>query len=275
MGGLMQVGDAFISVQNSLSFIINSYTEIAAWSAVTQRLSDIRPAHAGRSPRGSARRSRSRSSHEGDGRRGRGSRSRSAGRHARCCAASRSRPAGRGGADHRPDRHRQEHADARDRGPVAVGQGRGAAGRRGASSSCRSGPICRSARWPTRCAIPISRRPSRGESRRCSRRSGSASSSRRSTTSDNWAQRLSLGEQQRLAFARVLLGRARDRLPRRGDLGARRGRRKRSSMPAARRAVASDDDQRRPPPHARAFHDRAIDIARFSARHPEIVPAAD
>jgi putative ATP-binding cassette transporter len=39
MGGLMQIGDAFISVQNSLSFIINSYTDIAAWSAVTQRLS--------------------------------------------------------------------------------------------------------------------------------------------------------------------------------------------------------------------------------------------
>ncbi len=39
MGGLMQVGDAFISVQNSLSFIINAYTDIAAWQAVTQRLS--------------------------------------------------------------------------------------------------------------------------------------------------------------------------------------------------------------------------------------------
>jgi vitamin B12/bleomycin/antimicrobial peptide transport system ATP-binding/permease protein len=39
MGGLMQVGDAFISVQNSLSFIVNSYADIAAWSAVTQRLS--------------------------------------------------------------------------------------------------------------------------------------------------------------------------------------------------------------------------------------------
>jgi vitamin B12/bleomycin/antimicrobial peptide transport system ATP-binding/permease protein len=39
MGGLMQVADAFISVQNSLSFIINSYSEIALWSAVTQRLS--------------------------------------------------------------------------------------------------------------------------------------------------------------------------------------------------------------------------------------------
>jgi vitamin B12/bleomycin/antimicrobial peptide transport system ATP-binding/permease protein len=39
MGGLMQVADAFISVQNSLSFIVNSYVEIAGWQAVTQRLS--------------------------------------------------------------------------------------------------------------------------------------------------------------------------------------------------------------------------------------------
>ncbi|HUB95844.1 MAG TPA: ABC transporter ATP-binding protein/permease [Stellaceae bacterium] len=39
MGGLMQVGDAFISVQNSLSFIVNSYSDIATWAAVTQRLS--------------------------------------------------------------------------------------------------------------------------------------------------------------------------------------------------------------------------------------------
>jgi len=38
MGGLMQIGDAFISVQNSLSFIVNSYADIAAWQAVTERL---------------------------------------------------------------------------------------------------------------------------------------------------------------------------------------------------------------------------------------------
>ncbi len=42
---------------------------------------------------------------------------------------------------------------------------------------------------------------------------------------DNWAQRLSLGEQQRLAFARVLLAAAGPPLPRRGDLGAGRGER--------------------------------------------------
>jgi putative ATP-binding cassette transporter len=38
-GGLMQAVNAFSFVQNSLSFIINAYTDIAAWQAVTQRLS--------------------------------------------------------------------------------------------------------------------------------------------------------------------------------------------------------------------------------------------
>ncbi|MBV9490189.1 MAG: ABC transporter ATP-binding protein/permease, partial [Verrucomicrobia bacterium] len=39
LGGLMQVVNAFSFVQNALSFIINSYADIAAWQAVTQRLS--------------------------------------------------------------------------------------------------------------------------------------------------------------------------------------------------------------------------------------------
>jgi putative ATP-binding cassette transporter len=39
LGGLMQVVSAFSSVQSSLSFIISSYTNIAAWQAVTERLS--------------------------------------------------------------------------------------------------------------------------------------------------------------------------------------------------------------------------------------------
>jgi vitamin B12/bleomycin/antimicrobial peptide transport system ATP-binding/permease protein len=38
LGGLMQVIDAFGNVQSSLSFIVNSYTDIATWSAVTERL---------------------------------------------------------------------------------------------------------------------------------------------------------------------------------------------------------------------------------------------
>ncbi len=38
LGGLMQVVNAFSFVQNALSFIINSYTDIAAWQAATERL---------------------------------------------------------------------------------------------------------------------------------------------------------------------------------------------------------------------------------------------
>jgi putative ATP-binding cassette transporter len=39
LGGLMQVVSAFTSVQSSLSFIVTSYTSIADWQAVTERLS--------------------------------------------------------------------------------------------------------------------------------------------------------------------------------------------------------------------------------------------
>jgi putative ATP-binding cassette transporter len=39
LGGLMQVVSAFSAVQSSLSFIISSYTNIANWQAVTERLS--------------------------------------------------------------------------------------------------------------------------------------------------------------------------------------------------------------------------------------------
>jgi putative ATP-binding cassette transporter len=38
LGGLMQIVNAFSAVQTSLSYIISSYTEIAAWQAVTERL---------------------------------------------------------------------------------------------------------------------------------------------------------------------------------------------------------------------------------------------
>jgi vitamin B12/bleomycin/antimicrobial peptide transport system ATP-binding/permease protein len=38
LGGLMQVINAFSTVQSSLSFIITSYTDIATWQAVTERL---------------------------------------------------------------------------------------------------------------------------------------------------------------------------------------------------------------------------------------------
>jgi len=38
LGGLMQAVNAFSFVQNALSFIVNSYADIAAWQAVTERL---------------------------------------------------------------------------------------------------------------------------------------------------------------------------------------------------------------------------------------------
>ena len=41
LGGLMQAVNAFSYVQNALSFIINSYNDIASWEAVTQRLGDF------------------------------------------------------------------------------------------------------------------------------------------------------------------------------------------------------------------------------------------
>jgi putative ATP-binding cassette transporter len=42
LGGLMQIASAFGQVQDSLSFIINSYTDIAAYQAVVQRLAGFR-----------------------------------------------------------------------------------------------------------------------------------------------------------------------------------------------------------------------------------------
>lgn len=38
LGGLMQTADAFGTVQGALSFIVNAYTDIATWQAVVQRL---------------------------------------------------------------------------------------------------------------------------------------------------------------------------------------------------------------------------------------------
>jgi putative ATP-binding cassette transporter len=41
LGQLMQIASAFGEVQTSLSYIINSYTEIANWRAVVERLADL------------------------------------------------------------------------------------------------------------------------------------------------------------------------------------------------------------------------------------------
>src|SRR5260370_31892108 len=44
LGGLMQTGAAFGQVQDSLSFIVSSYTDIAAWRAVVERLAGFQSA---------------------------------------------------------------------------------------------------------------------------------------------------------------------------------------------------------------------------------------
>ena len=53
LGGLMQIVNAFSSVQTSLSFIITSYTDIATWQAITNRLSGFQQELVGTSSRSS------------------------------------------------------------------------------------------------------------------------------------------------------------------------------------------------------------------------------
>jgi putative ATP-binding cassette transporter len=57
LGGLMQIVNAFSSVQTSLSFIITSYTDIATWQAITNRLSGFQAELVGTSSRSSVSRS--------------------------------------------------------------------------------------------------------------------------------------------------------------------------------------------------------------------------
>jgi vitamin B12/bleomycin/antimicrobial peptide transport system ATP-binding/permease protein len=55
LGGLMQIVNAFSSVQSSLSFIITSYTDIATWQAITNRLSGFQAELEGTRSRASVR----------------------------------------------------------------------------------------------------------------------------------------------------------------------------------------------------------------------------
>lgn len=55
LGGLMQIVNAFSSVQTSLSFIITSYTDIATWQAITNRLSGFQAELVGTRSRASVR----------------------------------------------------------------------------------------------------------------------------------------------------------------------------------------------------------------------------
>ncbi len=67
---------------------------------------------------------------------------------------------------------------------------------------------------------------------------------------ESWQHILSLGEQQRIAFLRALLAKPDIFIPRRGDLGARRGRGKLFLQAAAGKTAETGDCQRRPSRHA-------------------------
>ena len=92
-------------------------------------------------------------------------------------------------------------------GLVAMGQRKDPqAGKRRDSPSCRSGLTFRSARCGRRCFIRIPiRRSTKRKSTTRSRVSASSISFRASTKRRSWSQVLSGGEQQRLAFARVMI----------------------------------------------------------------------
>ena len=272
MGGLMQVGDAFISVQNSLSFIINSYADIAAWSAVTQRLSTF-----DRRMQAIAAQAKAPQSHRRQprrhGRRGRRARSRSSRRHAAPARYRVRSGAGRGAAHHRPDRGRQEHGDARRRGPVAVRlrQVRLGEGRQlflpqrpylplGTLEEALRYPYGEAGGGPLGAVLDTV---------------GLGAFASSLGERDNWAQRLSLGEQQRLAFARVLLtepalvffDEATSALDEPAEEALYRLLREAKWRPT----IISVGHRST----LKAFHDRALDIARFGAHRRDVLPAAD
>ncbi|HXQ52919.1 MAG TPA: ABC transporter ATP-binding protein/permease [Stellaceae bacterium] len=273
MGGLMQVGDAFISVQNSLSFIINSYAEIAAWSAVTQRLSTFdrrmqQIAARLRAPQTIAIR------HEGTG--------------VAVEGLDLDLP------DGTPLLRGISFAVVQGEallltGPTGIGKStvmRAVAGLwpwgRGAVRLGEGGQLF----LPQRPYLPLGtledalRYPDiaaadAGRVAALLAEVGLGKFVSALGESDNWAQRLSPGEQQRLAFARVFLAEPAlvvlDEATSALDEAAEAELYVRLRAATWRPTVISVGHRL----SLRAFHDQAIDIARFSARHPEIVPAAD
>jgi ABC-type long-subunit fatty acid transport system fused permease/ATPase subunit len=237
LGALQQTADAFGQVQGALSFIMNSYTDIANWQSVVQRLASFeRPlaeiAQQAAEPGDLA------IAHQGSGRQAAHSGSGLPG-------AARARPAA-----HRPHRRRQEHGAARHRRALALRPRQGAPRRRPR--------LLRSAKtlYPPRDAPPgagLSRRRCRDPAREA--RSGAAQSGIGSARARTRRHRSMVAQavRRRAAAARLrprLPGRAGGGLPRRGDIGAGRGDGSAALPPAARGALASDRGQRRASQHA-------------------------
>ena len=204
LGGLMQISSAFGQVQDSLSFIISSYTEIAEYQAVVQRLSGFRS----KIDEIAAEREAAQPIEIERG-----------GAGVEVDALDLNLPDGQ---ELRPNISLAASpersvlitgASGSARAPCCApspGSGRSGAAASGwptaAPCSCRSGPICRSAPWRTPSSIPGP--PPRCRARALPRRwsaVGLPQLAERLDEEGNWAQRLSIGEQQRLAFARVLL----------------------------------------------------------------------
>ena len=224
LGALTQTAGAFAQVQGSLSWFVDAFPTLANWMAVDRPSDLVRRGDGARQGSG-----RSRDRHHAsrrapaDALQVDGVEVRLPERRSSCSTrrASRSRP-GETVSVSGPRAAAKRRCFACSPGSGRSARARSARPKAGASCSCRSAPTCRSARCARRSAIPSRHGASTtrhaGEALEDCLLGHLAGASRRDR---NWSLALSVGEQQRLAFARALLAEARLDIHRRRDVGAR------------------------------------------------------